>query len=68
MSTATEQQTLEEMFAEFDPQPYKPAYGRGGTKQHETYDEAQAQMHLLTESKLQSLRDNYPQFLQQQAH
>ncbi|KWU45571.1 hypothetical protein RHOSPDRAFT_32876 [Rhodotorula sp. JG-1b] len=55
---------VDDIFAEFEPQPYRPFYGPGGARQHETYEEAQARMGNLTEKKLDSVRAQWPQFLQ----
>ncbi|GAA5868500.1 hypothetical protein JCM3774_005399 [Rhodotorula dairenensis] len=64
VDAATTTTLLEDIFAEFEPRPYKPYYGLGGARQNETYEQAQARLHCLTEQKLDDVRAQWPQVLQ----
>lgn len=60
---ATTTTVVEDIFAEFEPRAYKPFYGPGGSRQNETYEQAQARLNRLTEQKLEDVRAQWPQVL-----
>ncbi|BGP20208.1 hypothetical protein JCM10213_005937 [Rhodosporidiobolus nylandii] len=54
--------SLEELLAEFDPQPYKPFYAAGGASRtgNDTYEAAQERLKKHTEGKARDLKVELP--------
>ncbi|GAA5985699.1 hypothetical protein JCM10908_007078 [Rhodotorula pacifica] len=54
---------VEDIFAEFEPQPYKPFYGPGGAQANETYEQAQARLQRQAERTVHDVQMKWPQFM-----
>ncbi|BGP03475.1 zinc finger, C2H2-type transcription factor [Rhodotorula toruloides] len=52
-----------DIFAEFDPQPYKPFYGLGGATAVETFEQAQARLRNHTDKRTADARALWPELM-----
>lgn len=52
-----------DIFAKFDPQPYKPFYGLGGATAVETFEQAQARLRNHTNKRTADARALWPELM-----
>lgn len=52
-----------DIFAEFEPEPYKPFYGLGGATATETFEQAQARLKKLATKRTTDARILWPELM-----